>query len=717
MRTGRCTRNWCPLLGAAYALLALAAATTADSARAADAKPADPKAAEPETPKRFDPTRGQTNHAKRGFRTSLLPGEEAFEPFAPAKKPTDTDLDSLESEKAFVVGYMHLQRKDLQKALQVFRAGLKRDPASLPLLEELVPLCFRLEKPDEAMDYCRKALELDSDNVALLQLFGLRSAEIGRLDDAATALEKAKTTLAEADGDLGRYLEICDELAAVFEQKKDYAGMARTVRVILDELKKPHDAASGLSASERQRYDRQQVRYYAALAKALIEQNKGAEAVTTLQEGNEADGRSGRLLLPLAEARFKEGQYPEALADIEKYLKLQLPNETALNLYEQTLVKLGREKDLLPALEQSVAGNPQNVTIARYFAKKLLDAKQYKRAEEQLLKLSGDQPLKAANNPETMQLLARAYREMDEPGKLLETLAGSLMPNQFQDDQRKEVATAQIRAVSQDKSLVVKMAEAARKLTPDGKPPADRRNPAHFYSLYVMAHVAAQAKEVDLAKEFYERCLVEKPEISQLRLELIELLFKSERYADVVAAADRGIERMPSEFDFFEYKARSLAMQERTDDAVKVINDLIEKVPEREALVSAKLVLAWVYQHAKEWVKAVEVCEGVVNEFPNSRRMPFVRYMLSNIYTLKGDFAKAENQLLQLVEGDPETIFPSIQAAANNDLGYIWADEGKNLNRAEQMVRKALKIDPANAAYLDSAGWVMFKQGKYADAK
>ncbi|MGL4461365.1 MAG: tetratricopeptide repeat protein, partial [Planctomycetia bacterium] len=46
-----------------------------------------------------------------------------------------------------------------------------------------------------------------------------------------------------------------------------------------------------------------------------------------------------------------------------------------------------------------------------------------------------------------------------------------------------------------------------------------------------------------------------------------------------------------------------------------------------------------------------------------------------------------------------------------------WADEGKNLNRAEQMVRKALKIDPANAAYLDSAGWVMFKQGKYADAK
>jgi Flp pilus assembly protein TadD len=56
-------------------------------------------------------------------------------------------------------------------------------------------------------------------------------------------------------------------------------------------------------------------------------------------------------------------------------------------------------------------------------------------------------------------------------------------------------------------------------------------------------------------------------------------------------------------------------------------------------------------------------------------------------------------------------------AGANNDLGYLWADEGRNLDRAEKMIRMALKLEGDNPAYLDSMGWVLFKRQRYSEAK
>ena len=55
--------------------------------------------------------------------------------------------------------------------------------------------------------------------------------------------------------------------------------------------------------------------------------------------------------------------------------------------------------------------------------------------------------------------------------------------------------------------------------------------------------------------------------------------------------------------------------------------------------------------------------------------------------------------------------------SVNNDLGYLYADQGKNLDRAEGMIRIALKSEPDNVAYLDSMGWVLLKLGRVEEAQ
>jgi len=46
--------------------------------------------------------------------------------------------------------------------------------------------------------------------------------------------------------------------------------------------------------------------------------------------------------------------------------------------------------------------------------------------------------------------------------------------------------------------------------------------------------------------------------------------------------------------------------------------------------------------------------------------------------------------------------------------GYMLGDLGIRLDEAEALVQRALKEEPFSGAYLDSLGWIYFKQGKLA---
>ena len=46
----------------------------------------------------------------------------------------------------------------------------------------------------------------------------------------------------------------------------------------------------------------------------------------------------------------------------------------------------------------------------------------------------------------------------------------------------------------------------------------------------------------------------------------------------------------------------------------------------------------------------------------------------------------------------------------------MWAEKNVHLDEAEEMIKKALEIDPDNGAYLDSLGWVKFRKGKFEEA-
>ena len=51
-----------------------------------------------------------------------------------------------------------------------------------------------------------------------------------------------------------------------------------------------------------------------------------------------------------------------------------------------------------------------------------------------------------------------------------------------------------------------------------------------------------------------------------------------------------------------------------------------------------------------------------------------------------------------------------------NYLGYSWVDQGANLKRAMNLIRKAVKLKPDDGYFVDSLGWAYYRLGDFKQA-
>jgi len=115
-------------------------------------------------------------------------------------------------------------------------------------------------------------------------------------------------------------------------------------------------------------------------------------------------------------------------------------------------------------------------------------------------------------------------------------------------------------------------------------------------------------------------------------------------------------------------------------------------------------------QQAPKQAAAEEVprLKRLIKEKPNNETLLF---HLSYLYFKQYKMRSARRVLVQLLKNNPKS------SEALNFLGYLYADSGIRLQKAEKLVRQALQIKPGNAYFLDSLGWVYYQQGKLEEAK
>jgi tetratricopeptide (TPR) repeat protein len=178
---------------------------------------------------------------------------------------------------------------------------------------------------------------------------------------------------------------------------------------------------------------------------------------------------------------------------------------------------------------------------------------------------------------------------------------------------------------------------------------------------------------------------------------------------------------------------QAMARQDKTAEATKIVDNLIKANPNSWLVLELR---GWVQREAGDYAAAAKTYEEVVervekdkelNEEERTDVVTEYRYTLSGIYVDANQVDKAAENLKALLAKD------KTNPTFNNDLGYIWADHDMNLDEAEKLIRTAIdeerklrmKLQPDlkpeelknNASFVDSLGWVLFKQKKYKEAK
>jgi tetratricopeptide (TPR) repeat protein len=151
-----------------------------------------------------------------------------------------------------------------------------------------------------------------------------------------------------------------------------------------------------------------------------------------------------------------------------------------------------------------------------------------------------------------------------------------------------------------------------------------------------------------------------------------------------------------------------LGESNQIDEAVKLLHaQLNGSGADRET----HLNIAQIYERARRYREA-EAAAHAAEAIPGTPRdNEMAWFLLGAIYERQKFFDKAEVEFKKALDVNPKS------AAVLNYYGYMLGDIGVRLDEAQSLVKRALAEDPYNGAYLDSLGWIYYKQNKLPDAE
>jgi len=201
------------------------------------------------------------------------------------------------------------------------------------------------------------------------------------------------------------------------------------------------------------------------------------------------------------------------------------------------------------------------------------------------------------------------------------------------------------------------------------------------------------------------RDAVKSPDAAPALVEaLAGLLRDQKRPGDAAALTAKFMSDNPESDAFLILHVGSLLAQQAPNDAEKLLRDGLLRFPESTALAGFAAQYFASRDNPKESVAIIKTFLASNGETAEQL------YVLSGFQIAAGDAAGSNATLQRALQIMPNHI------GANNDLGFFWADEGKNLDQAQAMIQKALDNQPDNPAYVDSMAWVFYKRGQFDKA-
>ena len=209
----------------------------------------------------------------------------------------------------------------------------------------------------------------------------------------------------------------------------------------------------------------------------------------------------------------------------------------------------------------------------------------------------------------------------------------------------------------------------------------------------------------DKAHELLESVISDSPNNPNYYFSLFDIYMEKSNYKKAAELGDELIANYPE--DWRGYYSRSLVyMNENNSEA---IIDLLEPVSEVfNSTFSIQYLIGLAHSRLKQYDLAISYYKKSHLIEPKSTSL---LHSMAILYDAIKEWEKSDNIYIDLIDTD------SLDSQALNNYAYSLVERNQNLNKALIMAKKAIMLEPNNASYLDTIGWIYFKLNQIKKAK
>jgi Flp pilus assembly protein TadD len=150
-------------------------------------------------------------------------------------------------------------------------------------------------------------------------------------------------------------------------------------------------------------------------------------------------------------------------------------------------------------------------------------------------------------------------------------------------------------------------------------------------------------------------------------------------------------------------RAALLASIKEPSAALKILDSLNATFPDRPEPYSMR---GDIEHDAKHYTASVNAYTAAIARLGHETQQNWTLFYQRGISQERaGDWPKAEADFQHALQLAPEQPF------VLNYLAYSWTERGENLDKARQMIERAVALRPNDGAIIDSLGWLVLRQG------
>jgi len=223
--------------------------------------------------------------------------------------------------------------------------------------------------------------------------------------------------------------------------------------------------------------------------------------------------------------------------------------------------------------------------------------------------------------------------------------------------------------------------------------------------IFRVALLCFDNKNFNLSEKYFNILLAQSYAPDNINFFLGQIDYEKGRYEEALLHYDR-IQQGTFITTKIMNASKALYKKYGTEKALLFIENEIKIKNKNDLLRLLSLKLS-IYEEAKETDNIIDISNKILTDFPDNIRTLYARAIA---YEEKGNILKMSNDFEKMIELDP---YDSI---ALNAYGYSLSINNEQLDKAETLIKRAMDIDPGNAAIIDSLAWILYLKGSYETA-